>query len=133
MAQQPPTTYNAPSPSLDQHPDPTSTLVSLSALDFLLIELVPMAYRIAFDLAAREEAWLSNPSTAAISKAGDAEGGGGAAAGGAGGGGGASSISVTGEKTVGPATTIDEEEAREAVFHRLESLGYRVGLGIVER
>lgn len=134
MAQQPPTTYNAPSPSLDQQPDPTSTLVSLSALDFLLIELVPMAYRIAFDLAAREEAWLSNPSTAATSKAGDAEGGGGGGAGAAGGGGGgASSISVTGEKTVGPATTIDEEEAREAVFHRLESLGYRVGLGIVER
>lgn len=29
--------------------------------------------------------------------------------------------------------TIDEEEAREAVFHRLENLGYRVGLGVVER
>jgi hypothetical protein len=28
---------------------------------------------------------------------------------------------------------VDEDEAREAVFHRLEGLGYRVGLGVVER
>ena len=28
---------------------------------------------------------------------------------------------------------IDEEEEREAVFYRLESLGYRVGQGLVER
>jgi hypothetical protein len=34
---------------------------------------------------------------------------------------------------VGGTATVDEEEAREAVFHRLESLGYRVGLGVVER
>ncbi|XP_014551164.1 hypothetical protein COCVIDRAFT_20527 [Bipolaris victoriae FI3] len=33
----------------------------------------------------------------------------------------------------GGAATVDEEEAREAVFHRLENLGYRVGLGGVER
>ncbi len=28
---------------------------------------------------------------------------------------------------------LDEEEEREAVFYRLESLGYRVGQGLVER
>jgi hypothetical protein len=33
----------------------------------------------------------------------------------------------------GGTATVDEEEAREAVFHRLENLGYRVGLGVVER
>jgi len=33
----------------------------------------------------------------------------------------------------GATATVDDEEAREAVFHRLEGLGYRVGLGIVER
>ncbi|KAF2273786.1 transport protein particle component [Westerdykella ornata] len=146
---QPPSTYHHHQPpssastSTDPHPDPTSTLVSLSALDFLLIELVPMAYRIAFDLAAREEAWLMNngsssTSAAAISKGreDDVDGGGGRGArAGGGGGGGASSLSGAGERTAGPATTtvMDEEEAREAVFHRLESLGYRVGLGIVER
>ena len=34
---------------------------------------------------------------------------------------------------LGGTATVDEEESREAVFHRLEALGYRVGLGIVER
>ena len=28
---------------------------------------------------------------------------------------------------------LDEEETRESVFWRLDSLGYRVGLGIVDR
>lgn len=40
------------------------------------------------------------------------------------------------ESGVGAATVIsapDEEELKETVFYRLESLGYRVGLGIVER
>lgn len=33
-----------------------------------------------------------------------------------------------------PATRkLDEEEERDAVFYRLEKLGYRVGLGLVER
>lgn len=27
----------------------------------------------------------------------------------------------------------DEDETREAVFYRLEGMGYRVGLGVVER
>ncbi|KAF1948722.1 transport protein particle component [Byssothecium circinans] len=105
-------------------PDPTATYVSTSSLDFLLIELVPMAYRISSDLAAREEEWLHpassnpnpNPNTGeADNDASSTVGASGAAA------------------AAGTATVIDEEEAREAVFHRLESLGYRVGLGIVER
>ncbi|KAF2205162.1 transport protein particle component [Delitschia confertaspora ATCC 74209] len=86
--------------------DPTSTLLSSSCLDFLLIELVPMAYRITADLAAREEEWLRQDASK-----GDGRG------------------SVAGGGTL----TLDEEEAREAVFHRLEALGYRVGLGVVER
>jgi hypothetical protein len=34
---------------------------------------------------------------------------------------------------MGEGSVVDEEEAREAVFFRLEGLGYRVGLGVVER
>lgn len=88
-----------------------------------------MAYRITADLAAREEEWihgtsgtkskrLSGTSNDASSTAAAGRESGGGVAGGTGG---------------GATATIDEEESREAVFHRLESLGYRVGLGVVER
>ncbi|RPB25388.1 transport protein particle component [Terfezia boudieri ATCC MYA-4762] len=63
--------------------DPHATFLNSSCLDFLLIELVPLAQRLANEL------------------------------------------SVHGE--------LDEEEEREAVFYRLEMLGYRVGLGLAER
>lgn len=33
----------------------------------------------------------------------------------------------------GANTQVDEEEQREAVFRRLDALGYRVGQGLVER
>jgi hypothetical protein len=109
-------------------PDPTATFVATTALDFLLIELVPMAYRITSDLALREEASFHssnappnnlNTSTSR-SQAEDATSTVGMSAGGAAG------LGIAG---IG----LDEEEAREAVFHRLETLGYRVGLGVVER
>lgn len=89
-----------------------------------------MAYRITADLAAREEEWihgaaagtkpkrLSGASNDASSTTAAGREGGTAAGTTAGG---------------GATATIDEEESREAVFHRLESLGYRVGLGVVER
>lgn len=64
--------------------DPHATFLNSSCLDFLLIELVPMAHRMADEL------------------------------------------SIPSEK-------MDEEERREAVFYRLEVLGYRVGQGLVER
>ncbi len=43
-----------------------------------------------------------------------------------GGGGGAAQNGLSGRK-------MDEEEERDAVFFRLEMLGYRVGQGLVER
>lgn len=106
--------------------DPTATEVATSCLDFLLIELVPMAYRITADLAAKEQEYLSGPGASKASQqaaekkdidndASSTVAGGGGLRGG------------------GTATVVDEEEAREAVFHRLEALGYRVGLGVVER
>jgi len=69
-----------------------------------------MAYRITADLAMREEEWTRGaPKPNRLS--------------------GTSADGTSG----GPVGTVDEEEAREAVFHRLEGLGYRVGLGVVER
>ncbi|KAH7074403.1 transport protein particle component [Paraphoma chrysanthemicola] len=120
MASQPPDTPTQPT----SYTDPTFSLLNVSCLDLLLIELVPMAYRITADLAAREEEWLqpsklnrlsgtSNDASSTVA----GTGAGGPVGGGAGGG----------------TMTVDEEEAREAVFHRLEGLGYRVGLGVVER
>lgn len=110
----------SPTPNPDVPSDPTSTLLNLSCLDFLLIELVPMAYRITNDLAAREEEWLHG-STSTSQKPSRISDDSGSVAGTIGGGAG------------GAPGTVDEEEAREAVFHRLEALGYRVGLGVVER
>lgn len=81
-----------------------------------------MAYRITADLAAREEEWTGTSTTKSnrlSSHSNDAS----STAAGAG-------VGTTG---AGGTATVDEEESREAVFHRLESLGYRVGLGVVER
>lgn len=107
-----PTSYN----------DPTFSLLNSTCLDLLLIELVPMAYRITADLALREEEWTGTSTTKAnrlSSHSNDAS----------------STIAGAAAGTIGAGgtATVDEEESREAVFHRLESLGYRVGLGIVER
>ncbi|KAI5201863.1 transport protein particle component [Aureobasidium subglaciale] len=121
--------------------------VAASALDFLLIELVPLAQRIAADLHARDTALLSqrldrdmtlNVSTAAVSgtkrqsvksEAGRAEG---------------SLAGTTGRSEAaregGPQEDEDEDEdeeeadqRREDVLYRLDALGYRVGLGLVEK
>ena len=89
-----------------------------------------MAYRITTDLAAREEEWMrgsgfgknavSGAGSGSALKGSDADG--------------ASTSGARGEAASGVGgTNMDEEEAREAVFHRLEGLGYRVGLGVVER
>ncbi|PHH62420.1 hypothetical protein CDD81_7139 [Ophiocordyceps australis] len=70
--------------------DPSATFLSSSCLDFLLIELVPFAHRIAHDcdLPPRADSDAANE---------------------------------------------DNEEELDAVHLRLESLGYRVGQGLVER
>lgn len=125
MAQVTPSVSTEPSTS---YIDPTFSLLNTSCLDLLLIELVPMAYRITADLAAREEEWIHGSSSKAGNKrlsgiSNDAS----STMGGPGAGG------PVGGTVGGGTATVDEEEAREAVFHRLESLGYRVGLGVVER
>ncbi|GJN68240.1 trafficking protein particle complex subunit 33 [Purpureocillium lilacinum] len=137
--------------------DPTATFLSTSCLDFLLIELVPLAYRVTHECdfarpPSPSSQGLVPDATAASTTTG---GGGGAAAttGGAGatvaGGesaltndviataansraGGSSSVSGPAAGAAAP-RRIDEEEELDAVHFRLESLGYRVGQGLVER
>ncbi|KAF1829891.1 transport protein particle component [Decorospora gaudefroyi] len=112
MTQPTPTHSDPPTP----YNDPTFSLINTSCLDHLLIELVPMAYRITSDLGQREEEFIHGAQKRLSDDGGASRSSGGPVGGGGGG---------TG--------TVDEEEAREAVFQRLEGLGYRVGLGVVER
>lgn len=103
-----------------------------------------MAYRITADLSAREDEWLAsnNNNNTSTNSGGSRAGAAGAAAGrprsiedtsSVAGAGGTAAGSVIAGGGLGREGTVDEEEAREAVFHRLETLGYRVGLGVVER
>ena len=68
--------------------DPYATFLNASCMDLLLIEMVPMAYRLAGELA------------------------------------------IPGQDDTKPT---DDDEQRQAAFRRLETLGYRVGQGLVER
>lgn len=119
-----------PAPSPPAQPDP---LLAASTLDFLLIELVPLAQRIAEQHAARDRAHredyarsqifhdqpVQTPAAAAASKpAADALSVGGA---------------PTDNTTAAGGAGDVEEENRDAVFWRLDGMGYRVGQGLVER
>lgn len=96
--------------------DPGASFISTSALDFLLIELVPLAYRIT------SEHHQPPPGAQSSSAATHNDG-----------------VSTTNNTTTaaGAVTTLsrglDEEEALDAVKHRLDTAGYRVGQGLVER
>jgi trafficking protein particle complex subunit 6 len=104
--------------------DPTASFLSISCLDFLLIELVPLAYRVTNEL---EPALPSLPTQQGDTSSTSHNGGTGAISFSTGGIGGAGGVGV------GSARKMDEDEERDAVFHRLEELGYRVGQGLVER
>lgn len=121
--------------------DPTANFLSSSSLDFLLIELVPLAYRVT------QECDGGDSSTAAAGEKksrrradnndddddDDALPGGNEPADAE------QRVSSTGAVTTsaGSATgngrRFDEEEELDAVHYRLETLGYRVGQGLVER
>jgi hypothetical protein len=101
--------------------DPTASFLSSSCLDFLLIELVPLATRITQqenlpldgNTSFSANAAVTAPSVAASAAASTT-----------------ASAAVTGTRRDG---SLDDEEAAEAVQFRLESQGYRVGQGLVER
>lgn len=108
--------------------DPSASFLSASCLDFLLIELVPLAYRMTQEL--DSGAVATEASAGAATTAGEDVASTSNAAG---------SISGTQAPTAvsGIAASMgrkmDEDEERDAVFYRLEKLGYRVGQGLVER
>lgn len=134
-----------PQPS-DPTLSPTDPTVAASCLDFLLIELVPLAQRITEQLHARDAALREDykrsqifhdqpaPTSSSTSgaEAGTETGEDGAAKTGA---------SFTDVGSVGGAPTDNtttaaggvDDETRDAVFWRLDGLGYRVGQGLVER
>lgn len=91
--------------------DPYATFLNASCFEHLLIELVPLAER----MARRLEDSIDGRGGPVGSAAGPATGG-----------------STTG---IGTSTEKerDDEAFRDAVYFRLESLGYRVGLGLSER
>ncbi|CRK31450.1 hypothetical protein BN1708_005452 [Verticillium longisporum] len=105
--------------------DPNASFLSSSAYDFLLIELVPLAYRVTQELdnAATANSGSSDPAPASADTASVSQRAASSVTGGGGGGGTAPSA---GQK-------MDEDEEKDAVFYRLEKLGYRVGQGLVER
>lgn len=113
--------------------DASATFLNSSCLDFLLIELVPMSYRVANDLeAAAAEAAPPRAPRQGAGNTGDIP----SAAGGApsiAATGAAGSVAATAGAGSGTGRLLDEEEERDAVFFRLEALGYRVGQGLVER
>lgn len=99
--------------------DPTTSYLSISSLDFLLIELIPLAYRVTNEI----DGGSSSSPTPSPPLAGD-------------------NASTVGSQTGAVAASstarstnrkLDEEEERDAASYRLESLGYRVGQGLVER
>ncbi|KAF2160671.1 hypothetical protein M409DRAFT_59708 [Zasmidium cellare ATCC 36951] len=158
----PPTQTPQPPSDIDDLSNPK---LSVSCLDFLLIELVPLAQRITDQLHAREQALIDEfkkskifhqditPSTSTSTKATSTSNDEGKTLGQGQGqrdsvgapptvtvtdGTGSSSASKGGDGTatsttgLGTATVMDDE-TREAVFWRLDGLGYRVGQGLAER
>ena len=113
-----------------------------SALDFLLIELVPLAQRVTEQLQAREQALIDEYKRSKIFNSSRAAGNRG-------------NLQTTGDfgtSTVTDGTSVNGptqgaagenitslgfpgvgDETREAMFWRLDGLGYRVGQGLVER
>ncbi|KAI5457883.1 transport protein particle component [Mariannaea sp. PMI_226] len=94
--------------------DPTANFLSSSCLDFLLIELVPLAYRVTHD----RDTPITDPSSTPADIASTSH---------------AVSSNAAGVTSGVGTRKADEEEDLEAVHYRLETLGYRVGQGLVER
>tara|TARA_R110002060_G_scaffold25980_6_gene35471 strand:+ start:1050 stop:1445 length:396 start_codon:yes stop_codon:yes gene_type:complete len=94
-----------------------------------MIELVPMAYRVVneVDAAALDDripAKAGHESVKSSSVASNVRDGGTTSTAGG---------TIGGVGAGGAGRKMDEEEERDAVFYRLEMLGYRVGQGLVER
>jgi len=120
--------FDAPLPPYNAS-DPSATFLNSSCLDLLMIELVPMAYRVVneVDAAALDDripAKAGHESVKSSSVASNVRDGGTTSTAGG---------TIGGVGAGGAGRKMDEEEERDAVFYRLEMLGYRVGQGLVER
>lgn len=93
--------------------DPSASFLSASALDFLLIELVPLAYRV------NSESTPTDIDGVATAEKRISSGG--------------STSAVNNGATTATVSRVDDEESSDAVRHKLETTGYRVGQGLVER
>ncbi|KAF4120269.1 trafficking protein particle complex subunit 6 [Geosmithia morbida] len=98
--------------------DPSASFVSSSALDFLLIELVPLAYRVTTETPMAADSEEDEEGTATGKEAATTT---------------ADTVAANGSTSAVSLSRIDEDEAMDAVQHKLESTGYRVGQGLVER
>ncbi|KAG6001788.1 hypothetical protein E4U21_003805 [Claviceps maximensis] len=98
--------------------DPSATFLSSSCLDFLLIELVPLAYRIT-----NERDPSHNSAEAKLQPGGEPSAAANRAA----------SLGSVHQRASHEARKLDEDEELDAVHLRLDALGYRVGQGLVER
>ncbi|EPS41197.1 hypothetical protein H072_4909 [Dactylellina haptotyla CBS 200.50] len=116
--------FEAPLPPYN-FTDPTATFFSASCIDLLLIELVPLVQRMAESAPTLE---FPTPSYARSAPAADST---------------SPAASPPDSSASQPpaatatATTVetisDEEATREDIYTRLENLGYKVGIGLVER
>ncbi|KAL2067918.1 hypothetical protein VTL71DRAFT_16016 [Oculimacula yallundae] len=122
--------FDAPLPPYNAS-DPSATFLNSSCLDLLMIELVPMAYRVVNEV---DAATLESASANTTAKAGhDSMKSSSGRDGGSSVGGGNVVAGTGAGGNVGGQRKMDEDEERDAVFFRLEMLGYRVGQGLVER
>jgi len=128
--------------------DPLGPHVATSCFDLLLIELVPLSFRLVSEAAERESSAntqstrnrrklkgsvdLGSTSATVTSKDGSTTAittGKGADQSGT-----KAGVHLLGIGGIGGRVKgMDEEETRERVFWRLDSIGYRVGLGIIEK
>ncbi|KAM5433371.1 hypothetical protein McanCB21832_004650 [Microsporum canis] len=105
--------FDTPTPPFSAS-DPHARFLNASCLDLLLIELVPMAERIVQDLETGEKDSLLRSGETNDIKDKERE-------------------KEKEKDSKSSVAVMDDEEYREAIYFRLESLGYRVGLGLGER
>ncbi|KAM5497700.1 hypothetical protein McaMca56_004089 [Microsporum canis] len=101
--------FDTPTPPFSAS-DPHARFLNASCLDLLLIELVPMAERIVQDLETGEKDSLLRSGETNDIKDKERE-------------------KEKEKDSKSSVAVMDDEEYREAIYFRLESLGYRVGLG----
>ncbi|KAI6251062.1 hypothetical protein HI914_00486 [Erysiphe necator] len=109
--------------------DPTATYLNLSCLDLLMIELVPLAYRLANEIDATATTTMNTELEGRAIKRQNIHGGEGNL--GIDGNLGVSRVKAN-STIIAESKKMEEDEERDAVFFRLEALGYRVGQGLVE-